>query len=184
MKKIIPIILVAFVILFALKVNSVGVSSEYFTENPLIMSPGETKDIQVTLQNMVGSEDITLKGEITEGQNISKITDTNNMYLIPFGQKDIKVNIRISIPADAKVGSVKDIIISFLSVTPGDTSGTIRMGMGIDKLIPIQIQLHKTTEEVQKAPFAPITWMYITIIIIILALIIWLLTKKKKKSEK
>lgn len=184
MKKIIPIILVAFVILFALKVNSVGVSSEYFTENPLIMSPGETKDIQITLQNMVGSEDVTLKGSITQGQDIATITDTNSVYLIPFGQKDIKVNIKVSIPAETQIGSSKDIIVSFLTVTPGDTTGTIRMGMGIDKLIPVKVQLKE--QQNIKSPTQNYTGLIWGIIAIIILVIIFLLLRKKqtKKSQK
>ncbi len=176
--------LVAFIILFALKVNSVGVSSEYFAENPLVMSPGEIKDIQITLQNMVGSEDVTLKGSITQGQDIGTITDSNNIYLIPFGQKDVKVNVQVSIPIDAQIGSSKDIIVSFLSVTTGDTTGTIRMGMGIDKLIPIKIQLKEQTKI--KSPTQNYYGLIWGIIIIVALLIAFLLLRKKqpKKSRK
>ena len=90
-------ILVGMLILISGSVSAFAVSSAYWKENPIIIYPGETKDIQVILQNMAGTGDISAKGAIFSGFEIAHITDAEDVYLVPLGGKT-PVNIQISIP--------------------------------------------------------------------------------------
>ena len=61
------------IILFVNGVFAFAVSSAYWEDNPLKIMPGETQNIKIVLQNMAGTENITLKGKISEGADIAKI---------------------------------------------------------------------------------------------------------------
>jgi len=137
MKNIKIITFAILILTLALYVKAAGVSSEYYNGNPLVMAPGETKDIQLELQNGVGSENIYLKGAVTEGNNFAKLIDQDTTYYVPLGSK-IKVNVRVSLPSDIQPGEYK-FIASFVTVTPGETSSNVRLGVGIDKIVPIRV---------------------------------------------
>ena len=51
-------------ILLSYSVFAFGVSSPYWDENPLYLKPGETKEVTMILQNMVGEDDIKMTGEL------------------------------------------------------------------------------------------------------------------------
>ena len=167
-------------IFFSVKSLSVGVTSEYYDGNPLQMFPGQTKIIYLELQNMVGNEDIYLKGAITQEKDVAQITDASNVYFVPYGKKDVKVAIKITLPADAVIGERKNVMVSFISVTPGQTSGTVRIGLGIDKIIPVNVNAPAKPE---KSPMTSSYWI-IGALIIIVAFILYLMLKKKKSKKK
>ena len=100
-------------------VSSFGVTAPYWDDNPLIMYPGQTKDFSLILQNMVSTEDITLKAELVEGDEIATLTDTNLIYTVPAGRKDIDVNLRVEIPEDITLDKEYKIGVSFKSSNRG-----------------------------------------------------------------
>ena len=165
----------------SIKVNAVGVNSEFYDGNPLSMKAGETRYIQLELQNMVGNEDIYLKGVITQGTEFVTITDKDTLYFIPFGRKDIKVNLKVTIPENTAHGTYK-FIASFVTATPGETTGTIRVGTGIDKVVPIRV--NAPPQPVTGKALNPLANNNLTIVFIIaiIAIIVFLVLKKKKKK--
>ena len=164
-------------ILLSANIFAFGVGSAYWKENPLIISPGETKDIFVTLQNMAGETDMLATGKITTGSEIAWITDANKTYLVPTGGEIIKVNIRVSVPADAQLGELKALFISFTTQGVGD--GPLTIGSAVERKIPISIQEKPITPE-EKAK-TPVWIIYLIIGIIILIIIIVIILKSKKK---
>ena len=77
---------VVFSILFVMasyQVSGFGVSSPYWDEKALVLSPGESKDIVLELQNMVGDEDIVLRAEVEEGSEIVTLVDEDLDYEVP-----------------------------------------------------------------------------------------------------
>ena len=82
-------------------VSAFGVTSFYYEGRPLVMMPGESRNISLILQNMVGNDDMKATAEITEGREIAVILDGLDgeaEYLVPLGVKDVQVNIKVRMP--------------------------------------------------------------------------------------
>ncbi len=163
-----------FILLIA-NVLAFGVGSQYWEEYPFTISPGETKDIYVTLQNMAGAEDISATGTITKGSEIAWITDADKTYLVPTGGEKVKVNIRVSVPEDAQIGDINELITSFTIKEAG--AGPLGIGSNVEREIPIVI-----TETPKKEAAIPAWIIYLIagIILLILIIVIIILRKKKK----
>ena len=82
--KLINISIFALVILLATSftVTAFGVTSLYWDGNPLILMPGETREVSFTLQNMVGDEDLALVVEVTSDKQYVKLLLTLWAFLI------------------------------------------------------------------------------------------------------
>lgn len=152
-------------------VSAFGVSSPYWDGNPLVMDRGETKTINLNLQNMVGEGDVKVKAVLVEGSDI--ITLSKEVYVVEKGTSDTMIPLKISIPKDAVPGETKSIKIEFQTIQ--DDSGGISMGTGMSVAFDII-----ATEEIKDADTA--TVLALIIATIILAIILWVLLKKKKKK--
>ena len=84
------------VVLLAGFVTAAGIVSPYWKDYPLRMNYGETKTINFNLQNMVGSDDITVEVEITQGLDIATLERTT--YTAKIGTSDTQIPLRITIP--------------------------------------------------------------------------------------
>mgnify|MGYP001557765604 CR=1 FL=1 len=92
-------------IALAFSVNAtVGVTSFYYENNPLMVKPGEIKDIMFTLQNNGEGFDAKVTVVPGSGEEIAQFTDENFEYDVPLGSSGIPVPIAITIPEDAKPG--------------------------------------------------------------------------------
>jgi len=174
------IILLVSLIFASSLVNAFGASSPYFNNNPLILSPGESKDIEIYLQNMVGDKDITLQAEILLGKEIASFLDTSPNYLISFGKKDIKANLKITIPKEAKDGDKYTISINFKE-KKSEKQELLQITGGVTTSFPIIIK------ELQKSPkeTSTKTFFYLIISTLILSIIIVIvLLIKSVKSRK
>ena len=169
--------LIGIFILLSSCISAFAVSSKYWEEYPVTISPGEIKDIKIILQNMAGTEDINAKAIIIEGSEIAEITDLNDIYLVPVGGKT-DVNIRINISTDAEIKDTYNLKLSFTTVT-AEESGTFGFSSSIEKVIPILITEKPKTEKETTS----ILWIIYLIGIIILILIIFFVMKKRKKSK-
>lgn len=152
-------------------VSALAISSSYWSG--LRLSPGETKEIYLTLQNIVGQEDLYIQGNILNGSEIVKLSDSNTLYSVPLGSKT-KVNMTITIPEDAKLGDKYLIDLSFTTVKVGG-AGAFGFGSSIGQKINViigsdsEIKTKQTTQTI-----------YIVIGIVILLAIIIFVAKKKK----
>ncbi|HVY01631.1 MAG TPA: hypothetical protein VHA12_02615 [Candidatus Nanoarchaeia archaeon] len=157
-------------ILFSLSsVLALGVTAPYWDERPLNLAPGESKDIQFSLQNMLGDSDVTLKAALIEGQDIATLTDSNLEYTVPFGVKDMPVNMRISIPRSANNGDKYTVGVSFTTVTKSE-SGQFQLGSAFEKYFDVVVE---------GAP-KNYTWIYVIAIAIVLILV-WLFVRRSNK---
>ena len=74
-------LLISFVLLSILTINLVsafGVSSPVWRGNPLGVSPGKTGTAELTLQNMVGTEDVTVRVILKEGKEIAIVEEKDS----------------------------------------------------------------------------------------------------------
>ena len=173
--KKISIIFVAIIILSS-SVFAFAVSSQYYADNPLYIKPGDSVDTFFTLQNHAGINDVTVQAQITKGADITVITDSNpdNIYLIPLGGKT-KVNFRITIPADAKIGDKFPITMIFSSLSSND-GGPIALGSNIGKGFDVIAGEDIDFREIPTPPEEPKNntfWVYIIIGVVILIIIIF-----------
>lgn len=171
-------LLLIILLLSVLPIVNAGVSSPYWNDNPLIMAPGETKNVALILQNMVGDQDLVLKAELEEGSEIATLIDSNLEYLVPLGKKDIKVNLRISIPENTPIDTEYNIITSFREVK-AEKAGMVHLGTRIDKAFPVIVKAPPQPILEEK----PITITNTTLLIILIIIIVigYFILKKKKE---
>ena len=181
MVKINKIILsVIALVILSFNVNAFGVSSPYWDDNPLYVQPGEIKEFKMILQNMVGDEDLTMIGELNSGNEIATITDPSTTYNVPLGSNNIPVNIKITIPQDAKPKQEWQVGVSFKTVTPN--TGGVSIGGAIDKGFKVIVsEPPKVSAEVSKTEQGENKFTGFIILIIILIILIFIIKKVYKK---
>ena len=172
-----------------------GVTSQYWKTRPLIMQPGETKDVSFSLQNMVGDEDVHLLAELKGDKKYVTLTDPSNRYVIPAKTKGVKVNFRITVPADTKIGTTFRVTITFLNA-PDSTTQQVGIGTSIGKSLEVIIgnpeapRIEPTalpaqkTEQPARTGIRPLTKedIFPAAIIFLLVFFVWLLIKRKKNK--
>lgn len=164
-KKIIllPILLALLMVPF---INAFGISSFYGYGNPpLTLAPGETKDINLFLQNMIGDQNISVK--VRFNSSIAKITDDSNVYFLPAQTKDNKMNIRVTIPSDAKTGSDYALTFYFAEVTSEQDGGTVSLGVEQTVTIPVVVMAKPVVPQPSKQlPIPMISWLVLILIVL------------------
>ena len=161
-------------------VNAFGISSPYWSDNPLYVSPGETKDVVMSLQNMVGGGDTSVTAEVNSGKNILTITDKNKIYNVPFGSSNVPIHLRITVPADAKPKQEWQVGVSFKTIAPN--TGGVSIGTGVDEGFKVIVKEKpkvsgKATKQIISSQLAG--FLILVIILIILSLTIKHFHKKR-----
>jgi hypothetical protein len=173
-KEIYLTIAVLLVLASIASVSAFGIGSPYWKERPLIMQPGEIKDVSLELQNMVGTSDITVRAELIAGSEIAAITDASTDYLVRQKTANTNVHLRVVISADTKPGSTYTITMSFSTVTSGATNSGVKVGSSIEKSFDVVVG--GETEGVE-------AWMWVVAAIAVI-IILALLLKPKKKARR
>ena len=164
-------------------VSAFGVSSSFWKGNPLRIAPGETIDIDLRLQNMVGTGDTIVRASLGEGAGIATIEEKD--YLVKSGTKDTKVPIRITIPEDAIIGQTHQVTIDFSTVTKA-SAGTLTIGTAIGTTFDVEI----VAESPMTLPTKPEStttfpmWLLTLTIVAIMLIIIMIIVKAKRKTKK
>jgi uncharacterized membrane protein len=152
--------------------SAFGITSFYWEEKQLEMYAGETKNVELLLQNMVGGEDISLKSSVVKGRDIAKIE--SDIYTVPFGVKEMPVNIEITTPKNAKIGDNYEVRVSFTQiVSQGDNM--LQMTGSIEKSFFVTVSREREI---------PMTYGWIIggiALLVIVGLVILLIREKKKK---
>jgi len=174
--------------LFSSFVSSAGVSSPYWdkdgegNENPLILSPGETKEFQFILQNAGSDQDLTFTASVTLGGEIAKIVDPEDRYLVSSGKTDVSVKMRVHVPKDALPGREYKVRVDFLS-TPVAEPGQFQFasGYGTSFTVKVTESLPKSEKKSTSRLSTPTILLLIALIIILIIIII--LIKKRKGAK-
>ena len=169
-KDIFLIIVPLLLILLSINVYAFGVTSFYWDKKPLYLNPGESREIQAFgLQNMVGEKDMTISVEQVSGLEIAKIIDKSLNYEVPFGSKDVYINMKITIPSDAKIGQVYGVGLRFKESagekqgesvqTIGGMSNSIEVVVGkrIEGPQVVKEEIMPVQEPKEEQPFETIT---------------------------
>ncbi len=177
MKNIILLFLLT--ILLAVNANAFGVSTFYYEGRPLILNPGEVKDIQVQLQNEATSGPISLKATIDSEKNIAQLTG-KTIYNLGPGDKGVSVPITISIPENAQIGDKYQVSVSFVTAT-GSEGGMVELGTQITKGFDVVVGKVVEEEKVVKDTISPQTLMGILVLLSLAVLVLFILRKRKRK---
>lgn len=178
------IILFLFVLLLlSFNVNAFGVSSPYWDENPLLMRAGETRDVVMSLQNMVGGEDVTVNAELDSGKEIAVLTDTDTIYKVPIGNSNTPIKLKITIPEDAKPGQEWQVGLSFKTNAPN--TGGVGISSGISKGFKVKVIENPKTGGATTNPISlslsgqTLGFLILVVILIILMLALKYFHKKR-----
>ena len=161
------IILITIILVTISTINAFGISSPYWQGNPLIINAGETKVVNLNLQNMVGEEDITVKAEITQGVDIVSLKQ--DTFIIKARTSDTIIPLEITIPKNASPEN-RTIKIDFKKIS-NDSSGIV-IGTGMSVYFDV------ITTEKRENSTNPLTIGAILLIIILVLIIIRKIRKK------
>ena len=167
-------------------ISAAGVSTPYWNTNPLKLQPGESTTISLGLQNMVGTDDITLRASINKGSEIARITDSNTDYLVPIGSSDdVNVNIEIKIPPAAEVDKTQNIEVSFLQVSQGDQGGFFTLASAFTQRIPVLV-VGEPTESAVYQPTPPsqksnLLWTVLALVVLGIIIVAVTISKRRKQ---
>lgn len=170
------------ILIFSITLTSAFSVSTPYMENKQLNISLESKitDLQFVLQNGGGAtENINIKVLILNGSEIISITDAEDVYLVAPGDK-IPVNFKITLPEEVKNGDSYDIVLSFTTVTQGQ-SGEFGFGTGQEhkfKIVAVKEEIPKENK------FKEATIYLIIGIIFLLIIIVNILIKKKNKKSK
>jgi len=167
-----------------LSVKAFGITSAYYSENPLRIQPGETKTISFSLTNMVGNQNLTVIANITKGAEIAHLVDpVDKQYFVPLGtNNNVGISLTVTAPATDPIGKQYEVEVTVTTVTPG-TGGGVVFGSSIGKEIPVVI-VSPTGEIIEKKTLSTeLVILIVLIILVIIAIIIIILGMKKKKSK-
>ncbi|MBU3905170.1 MAG: hypothetical protein KJ906_03415 [Nanoarchaeota archaeon] len=163
-------------------VSAFGVTTSYWLpDKPLILYPGETREVSLVLQNMVGDKDLTLKAQITEGSEVAELVNPDTEYFVPFGSKDISVIVRVYIPEDVDLEEEYNVAVTFKEIIE-QKGQMLEMSGSVGANIPVLIKSYSESTGKSPAMKNP-SLLYALAIVIVLAAVIVFVTFKKKKSK-
>ncbi len=164
-------------------VSALGVAFPYWNTFPLYATPGEVKNIQFELQNLLGNDSVTFVAKITNGSDIAKITDTNSQYVVPAGSKDVFVNVQITVPQNAQPGSQYNVGLSFNTVTSG-AGGQVEFGSAYDDSFNVIVQQNQASNTAANSTWTNnnMNYLIIGIFVILVLIVVFLLVKRKRRQ--
>lgn len=152
-------------------VCAAGIVSPYWKDYPLEMHFGETKTVNFILQNMVGNEDIIIKAELKDGEDIASLE--KDTYTALAGTSNTLIPVKITIPKDYDK-SMQKIELEIKTVTE-DSGGMVTLGTGWTTSFNVIL----SEKPISKNILIGII-IATLIILIILVLIIFMLLKRKQ----
>lgn len=173
------------ILLMISSISAAGVATPYWEENPLKLAPGESTTVTLSLQNMVGNEDMLIEAEISDDAGGLSTIIGSSEYSVPLGSEGIPVKIKVEIPKNAKIGDVHIISLSFQQISSGE-GGMLHVAGAFTSKIPVEIVGSAESELYGKpSEINPFLLLILLVIFIISTLIVvWKIRKNKKSKTK
>lgn len=175
-KTILASAFVCLILILTTFVSAWGISSPYWDKgarepSPLTITVGETKTVNLNIQNTVGNEDVNIKAEITKGSEIASLE--KDTYIVKARTSE---NVPLKITAPETVGTYK-VEVEFKTITSGGTGG---IAMGTAYGISFDVIVSEKPEETPKST-GTLIWIILVAVIIIIAAVIYLVIKRKNQ---
>lgn len=160
-------------------ISAIGVSSEYNSENPANVAPGETKTINL-MRLLTGTEEaVKVKVELIDGAGVASYAGESEVSITLSKFADIPV--KITIPKDTSEGTKYDITFTFTDLTPSKEEGMIGFGKGSTVTMPVYV---KKSENIEKPATGNTIWIVLIVALaIIIAIVAYLLMGRKNTSS-
>ena len=132
------IVIIAILLVGTLNVSAFGISSSYWNGNPLMVKPGETKDVVLTL--VPSKDQINIDGvsaSLVEGGEIAQITSGSEYSVSPNGENTL-ITLRVTIPSSDPLGKEYKVKLSLVS-SSAEGAGTVQLGIGYDVDFPVVV---------------------------------------------
>ena len=171
-KNILALNLTLIVLLLVGLTSSAGISLPYWKDHPLEMNYGDTKIVDLNLQNMVGNDDITVDVAITQGSDIAKLEQTR--YTAKAGTSDTIIPIIIKVPSNYDK-NLQTVEVEVKTVN-SDQGGMVNLGTGWKNSFNVILSEKPVTAGNLMAVIVGLI-----IAIIVLAIIIFILIRRKRK---
>ena len=136
---------------FCASVNAVVISSDYSTENPVTIAPGETKIVDMirlkTSEVDPNQGVMTLQASITEGAGIASLTENVNYSVAPGNPRGIGVNVTLTIPPGTNEGTKYAISFTVRDASPPESQGGGAIGFvqSSSRSVPVLVKTPERT---------------------------------------
>jgi len=170
-------VLLIVILLFSPISALIGLSSDYHDKNPVIIAPGETKEIVFGRFQNTGDKDVTLKIELVEGGNIATLLSQSlDSFVLPAGTTNTELRTKITIPSDIPEGYQYGITIKYQDIAPLEEGGMIQITESKTSTIPVVVK------KPEKAEINLLPWLILIILIILIIIVIIYLILQKNKQ--
>lgn len=161
-------------------VSAFGYSSTYTRDKPLIIAPGETKDVQIRLKAGPSEGEMLMDVDLTGGSEVATLINPDLEYTVSSGSDGV-VEIRVDVPQDAVEGAEYLVAMLVKDITSADNSGTVPFTITTGASFKVLVQ--KPAEEEEQPAEISTGWVVLAIVlIIVLIVIIWFVAKSRKPA--
>jgi len=160
-------------------VTGFGIAAVPPENNTMFLSPGETKEYKVELQNNDASE---LKIKFFLDSKIASVADEREYYVVGNKTPFVEITLLIKIPDTAKKGEIYTVKYAAQPFSSGDNSPislNIRLSREFNVVVK-ETEIEKETKNYDSFPTFPI----IIAIIIIFVILFILITRKNNLLRK
>jgi preprotein translocase subunit SecF len=167
----------ALLVLSSAVVSAFGIVSRYDSATmPLEMYPGQSVDTYFKIQNSESSE-ITIESSLQMGSEIAKMT-SGTTYKIPANDQR-EVNLRVTVPRDAPIGS-EYIVKGVFNQIGGDakSEGMLQFVINVKKDFKVVV-----VPKPEGEGMSTVMIVLLVLSIVIVLVIIWLVLKGRKQKE-
>jgi hypothetical protein len=172
MKIGINLVLFLFFICFCINVNAFGIASPYLENNEMTLSPGESRDYKIEIQNVDPSE---IKVKFFLESNITRMVDEKEYFLVGNKTPIQEIVLRVTLPENAKPG--EEFKIKYGAYPLSSSDAPVSLSIRLNKEFTV-----KTIGEMQERSTKKESLIYttaiITLILITLSIVITLLLRK------
>ncbi len=155
-------------------VAAYGVGMPYWEGYPLNLNPGESKDVEFSLNNMDGAEDAKFAVAIVEGGEFASVKDAN--YVVGAGEKAPFV-MTVQVPKDAVFGDNYKVTFT-VKPTPVENAGGVALGLSLKQSFDVGV----VEPEPEEAAF-PLSNLDALLIAVIVVAVIWMVINYLKKKK-
>ena len=173
------------IVLCTSQVFAFAVSSTYHKGKPLELQPGESAEIDIKLQNMVGEGgDIVAEVELVEGNDIAQLSEDLVEVTVPFNTFTTRVPVQVTIPENAEIGTVKNIALSVAQKS--ESSGALlTLTTSYRVSIPVHIGEVSNSPPIVEQPEVSVDVnSIVTVVSVLLLLVLFLLMMMYDKRRK